>query len=560
MKNFIKFLLSLSGAILIVVLLNSNINSNKEVFAQQIPIISSKDISVNEGTANATFTLSLSPSSDSTVSASYRTLDGSALSPDDYATTSGTIDFQPGETTKTVDVPIVDDLIIELDEMFRLSVSQFNLERTTNWTATIIDNDSITPTPSPTASPTPAPSDPTSPGDGLSDGKSSCPDCTKPPKYTPPVITPKPPVINLSFLPVEDTVTLTPTPPISPLPILTKTLGVKDEPKPKSPARSILVRSIMSPNEIPVSVKLILVSLISTALLVLLLVFPSELFNSTVQSNYDEIMGWSLIHKVKSFYEKVNHLPALLVVILFAIAGAIINSFLSPDFGFNKPTISLVLGMLLSLVIISTVYDVARAFYMRKRFGHQSKLRAHSIGLFSGALLVTVSRFANFLPGYCFGIFTALVFKDEPDERKNGEGLAFASVALIIVAVIGWFAWVPIKQSATSTDPSFWALVIDAAFATLWVSTLTSTVFGLLPMRFMYGEAIKNWNSKIWGLIYFTGVFLFVYTLLNPAIGVYGKSDKVSWIAVLALFFAFGIFSFLFWGYFRYRHLWRVSR
>jgi hypothetical protein len=72
-------------------------------------------------------------------------------------------------------------------------------------------------------------------------------------------------------------------------------------------------------------------------------------------------------------------------------------------------------------------------------------------------------------------------------------------------------------------------------------------------MRFVYGEQVKKWNSKVWAVIYFTGVYLFVYTLLNPAIGIYGKTDKVSWIAVLSLFFGFGIFSLAFWSYFRYR-------
>ena len=589
MKKIIKFLLSLSAAILIAVLLYGKTTQPAKVFAQVVPsptidpcidicptptdtptpsptppppLVNINNVTVSENAGNATFTLTFNyPYNEFPSSFSYSTSNGSAVNPEDYTQTSGTVTFLPGETTKTVDVPIVDDSVIESNENFTISVSTFSLyqqayfppQLITTGTGTIIDNDT--------------PSNPTTGGDGLSDGKSSCPDCTKPPKYTPLTITPAPtytptptPFLGITFLPpteevkgdkVEPSVTPVPLPVIESKP---------NQPTPKQESRSILVRSILAPNEIPLNLKFILGSLVSTALLVLLLVFPSELFNSTVQSNYDEIMGWSLIHRIKSFYENVNHLPAFIVVSGFAVLGAIINSYLSPDFGFNKATISLVVGMLLALAIISVVYDVARSIYMKRRFGHQSKLRAHSIGLATGALLVAISRFANFLPGYCFGIFTALVFKEEPDERKNGEGLAFASVALIVVALIGWFAWVPVKQLASGANPSFWALVIDAAFSTLWVATLTSTVFGLLPMRFMYGEAIKNWNSKIWIIIYFTGVFLFVYTLLNPAVGVYGKSDKVSWVAVLSLFFAFGIFSVGFWGYFRYRHLFLKSR
>ncbi len=324
-------------------------------------------------------------------------------------------------------------------------------------------------------------------------------------------------------------------------------------PDEKEETRSALVASISGPKDIPVSPELLFLSLLSTGFLVLLIMFPAELFNSTVQGNYEEIMKWSIIHRIKNFYDRMNHLPALIVVAGFAILGAVINSFLSPDFGLNQPTFALILGMLIALFVITFVYDITRKFYMKKRFGVSSKLRAHSIGLFTGSLLVAMSRMANFLPGYCYGLFTGLVYHKNPTEKEDGEGVAISALMLLVVAIIGWFSWIPIKEAAMGDNPSFIVLVIDAAIATLWVSALTSTVFGLMPLRFMYGEVVKKWNFAGWAIIYITGVYLFVYTLLNPAIGIYGKSDKVSWWAVLSLFFAFGIFSFLFWGYFRFR-------
>jgi hypothetical protein len=272
-----------------------------------------------------------------------------------------------------------------------------------------------------------------------------------------------------------------------------------------------------------------------------------------VQSNYEEISKWSLVHKTKAFYNWVNQLPSFIVIFIYAIIGALINSFLSPDWGFNTPTLALVFGMLIALFIITFVFDLARSIYMKRRFGHRTKLRAHSLGLFTGLLLVTVSRMANFLPGYCYGLVTGLVYKQNPSNREDGEGLAFGSVILLLIALVGWFTWIPIKESASAPDPSFLILTIDAAFATLWVSTLTAIVFGFMPMRFLYGEVLEKWKFSVWAIIYISGVFLFVYTLLNPAVGIYGKSDKVSWLAVLSLFIIFGVFSMLFWGYFRYR-------
>ena len=53
----------------------------------------------------------------------YATADGTATQPADYAQTSGTLTFTPGQTTKTVNVPVVNDALDEADETFTLVLS-----------------------------------------------------------------------------------------------------------------------------------------------------------------------------------------------------------------------------------------------------------------------------------------------------------------------------------------------------------------------------------------------------------------------------------------------------
>ena len=89
---------------------------------------------------------------------------------------------------------------------------------------------------------------------------------------------------------------------------------------------------------------------------------------------------------------------------------------------------------------------------------------------------------------------------------------------------------------------------------------LGAIVFGLAPIRFFYGDQVKKWSRTIWWLIYVVGMLLFVHTLLHPVRGFYGKTDGANLAKVLALFISFAVFSVLFWGYYRYRHLWRRSR
>ncbi|MBL8820475.1 MAG: hypothetical protein JNL58_30910 [Planctomyces sp.] len=101
------------------------------------PSISISDVSVNEGKLNTsgknsgqpqltnmTFTVSLSSASTQTVSVSFATQDGTAtVANSDYRSGSGTIVFNPGETSKAISVVIVGDNTAESNESFNVSLS-----------------------------------------------------------------------------------------------------------------------------------------------------------------------------------------------------------------------------------------------------------------------------------------------------------------------------------------------------------------------------------------------------------------------------------------------------
>jgi hypothetical protein len=53
----------------------------------------------------------------------YATANDTAVAPDDYATTTGILTFAPGQTTKTVDVPVKGETDAELTETFSLDLS-----------------------------------------------------------------------------------------------------------------------------------------------------------------------------------------------------------------------------------------------------------------------------------------------------------------------------------------------------------------------------------------------------------------------------------------------------
>ncbi|MCU0533101.1 MAG: DUF4347 domain-containing protein [Hydrococcus sp. Prado102] len=85
--------------------------------------LSTAPVIVNESSSIATITVVRTNGSDGAASVGYTTVDNSAVAGEDYQSTSGTINFDEGETSKTVTVNILNDAVEEGLEAFNLSLN-----------------------------------------------------------------------------------------------------------------------------------------------------------------------------------------------------------------------------------------------------------------------------------------------------------------------------------------------------------------------------------------------------------------------------------------------------
>ena len=91
----------------------------------------------------AEFLVRLSAESEQAVTVAFATADGTAVAGSDYTVTTGTVRFEPGETTQTITVAVLDDETSEAEEAFTVELSApsgATLEDDTG-TGTIIDDD-----------------------------------------------------------------------------------------------------------------------------------------------------------------------------------------------------------------------------------------------------------------------------------------------------------------------------------------------------------------------------------------------------------------------------------
>jgi hypothetical protein len=113
-----------------------------------LPSVTISDVTATEGNSGTTpfdFTVKLSRTSSQSVTVTYSTADGTATAGSDYVAASGTITFNPGETTKRITVQVNGNTVYEPNETFFVNLTSASNATITDGQGlgTTIDDDTI---------------------------------------------------------------------------------------------------------------------------------------------------------------------------------------------------------------------------------------------------------------------------------------------------------------------------------------------------------------------------------------------------------------------------------
>nr|AUN36054.1 putative glucosesorbosone dehydrogenase [uncultured bacterium] len=125
--------------------------------------LSASSFSGSEADGSVTITVTRAGDDSGSASVNFRTFDSAGLQSCtlmnsrgsercDYVTSLGTVRFGPGESTKTIFVPLIDDVLVEGTETFNIGLNNAvgaTLGSTNTATITILDDDSVAPTSNP---------------------------------------------------------------------------------------------------------------------------------------------------------------------------------------------------------------------------------------------------------------------------------------------------------------------------------------------------------------------------------------------------------------------------
>lgn len=284
------------------------------------------------------------------------------------------------------------------------------------------------------------------------------------------------------------------------------------------------------------------------ALLVFLMPFPSQLFNSTLETHEDEVRRWFRLDRLGGVAGGIGAFWASWPgVTLFTVLAAVLYGFLDPGFGFDVGSLATFLGLLLGIVLVTVAFAIPLVLAHR-RHGERPSLKVVPVSLLIGVACVLLSRLTSFQPGYLYGLLIGLAFARELSAAEEGRATAIGALLMLGVACVAW-----IGLGVIPDGDDFGRVVGRTALAALMVAGLEGVVFGLLPMRFLPGEPLYRWNRVLWAALLLVGAFAFFHILINPASGYLSDTSRTPLFTVAALLLGFSLVSVAFWAWFRFR-------
>jgi hypothetical protein len=300
------------------------------------------------------------------------------------------------------------------------------------------------------------------------------------------------------------------------------------------------------------------ISAAESALLALLFLFlaafPGQLFNKTYEENEEEINGWftrggsalaGLTATVSRFWNR------RVGIFSFVIVSALLYGFLSPSFGLDASSIASLVGIVGGLVVVILAFELPEARAQRRLLQDPGKVRVIPMTIVVGIVCVLASRLTDFQPGYLYGLIAGYVFARQLSLRDEAHAHVWTAVWMLAIALGSWLA-LPIVDQNLGAQPLL-DVLLSSALATIFVAGLEGLLFELVPLRFLRGEVVYKWRRSVWALIFLVAAFLFAWIMLQPSVGYLGSTRTSPLLPAIALFVAFGVFSVVFWGYFRFR-------
>jgi hypothetical protein len=267
---------------------------------------------------------------------------------------------------------------------------------------------------------------------------------------------------------------------------------------------------------------------IGTVVLVLLVAFPTQLFNRSADIVTERLAArWSERRGGRA--PRGLTLTGLPAAAIGVAAAAVLSAFVDPAFGVNPASARMLGSIAVGFVIdVAVGWVVVIALVRRVRPGAAARFEFRPLTLLIVVAAVLFTRLTGFEPGIVFGLVAGVVF---------GGLLAGSDRARVTLTTLGYgfaaalFAWAVYSGLSLVPNPTPVLVFVQETLASVAIAGIAALPIVLLPVRGLAGHDVWTWNRLVWGASYAVGLAGFLFVLLPM---------PFSWQSITASIWAWG--------------------
>ncbi len=313
--------------------------------------------------------------------------------------------------------------------------------------------------------------------------------------------------------------------------------------------RSALATALPQVDQVDLGADQLLISALAVLGLLVMIAFPAELFNTTLEEHYDEVRGWFGLQPRP--LGGGRHHGALLGFFLL-LSGPLWFA-MQPSSSIDGATAVGALGLSLATGVVVLASDLPEVLHVRRRYRERATPIALPGSFVIAVACVLLSRAVHFQPGYFYGLLGGLALSRSLERDESGRLAARTVTFLLVLSIGSWLALQPVSAAAAENGKTLGTIMVENLLGGIFWVALDSLVIAMLPLRLLQGSKVVGWSRSAWALLYGVTLLAFVHILLRPSTGYVSNASGSPAGVVIGLFVAFAVFSFAFWGYFRFR-------
>lgn len=339
-------------------------------------------------------------------------------------------------------------------------------------------------------------------------------------------------------------------------------------PEPRNEARPQIFSGVPSFTSVFTRPAAVSTNIALTAAVVLVLLLSSALFNTAIDENRHAVhamtmkyfggvaglfgfmgSGWTAVSAGRSWMDRVVG-PVVVLLLTGFIYG-----FLEPGFGWNQKSVVLFLSLVASGGLVTYLYEGGEALMTRRTFRVNAGVRLYPASIGIAVVSVALCRAVDFQPGIVFGFIASSVLLQPAtfSEKESGKVLLLPALSLLAVSIGAWLLVVPLRDFSTAHD-GVWSALPESVAVAIFVVGLEGLFCTMVPLQFMDGKRLWEWNRVIWLGIFGVTAFLFWQILFNREEAYFNGLQHARAIGAIGVFALYVAVTVGTWAYFRYRN------